>query len=537
MTHPLPGRKCADIVAPIIRSRVTGTGVTVICSPPMSRLHCCLVLFIILTAGLRADVTPAAPFQDHAILQRDKPLPVWGRADPGERVTVAFKGQSVGSTTGADGRWIVYLEPVEASAEPAELTITGKNTVMIRDVLVGEVWLASGQSNMEWSVAKSADATREISAANFPLIREFSVARTSTPEPSETATGTWRLCTPETVGEFSAVAYYFARNLHRRLGVPVGILNSTWGGTAIEPWMDTFTLQATAAWTGINARWQEGLAEFEERKINHPREMAAWREAEEKARAAKAPNPLPWPRPPVGPGTPYAPAGLYNGMIAPLQPYALRGALWYQGESNWTRPADYAELFPAMIRAWRAQWNQGDFPFYFVQLANYIVPNDPSGQGWAWLREAQTDALHLPATGMVVTLDIGDPQDIHPRNKQEVGRRLALHAKTQVYDLPGDARGPVFASVRREGAALRVRFTHVADGLIAEKKPPQALEIAGADRRFYPAIGRIENSTLLVSAPEVPEPVAVRYAWSNHPEANLFNGNGLPAAPFRSDSW
>lgn len=503
----------------------------------MSRLTALFLLVCLLAPALRAEVVLAPPFQDHAVLQRDKPLPVWGRADPGERVTVEFKGQRVGTVAGPDGRWIVYLEPVAVSVEPAELTVTGKNTVTIRDVLVGEVWLASGQSNMEWSVAKSADAGREIAAANFPLIREFNVARTSSQEPADTATGAWRRCTPETVGGFSAVAYFFARNLHRRLGVPVGILNSTWGGTAIEVWMDTFTLQSTAAWTGINARWQEGLAEFEERKINHPLEMAAWREAEEKARAGKTPNPLPWPRPPVGPGTPYAPAGLFNGMIAPLQPYALRGALWYQGESNWARPADYAELFPAMIRAWRAQWNQGDFPFYFVQLANYTVPNDPSERGWAWLREAQTAALTLPATGMVVTLDIGDPKDIHPVNKQEVGRRLALHARTQVYDLPGDANGPVFASAQREGKSLRVRFTHVADGLTAEKKPPQALEIAGADRRFYPATGRIEHATLLVSAPEVPEPVAVRYAWNNNPEANLFNGNGLPAAPFRSDSW
>lgn len=503
----------------------------------MSRLPALCLLVALLVPALRAEVVLAPLFQDHAVLQRDKPLPVWGRAAPGERVTVAFRNQRAGATTGADGRWIVYLEPVPASAEPAELTVTGKNTVTIRDVLVGEVWLASGQSNMAWPVSKSADAANEIAAANFPLIREFNVARTSVMEPADTATGTWRRCTPETVGEFSAVAYFFARNLHRRLGVPVGILNSTVGGTAIEAWMDRFTLQTTAAWTGINARWQEGLAEFEERKINHPLEAAAWRVAEDKTQASKQPNPLPWPRPPVGPGTPYAPAGLFNGMIAPLQPYALRGALWYQGESNWARPADYAELFPAMIRAWRAQWNQGDFPFYFVQLANYVVPNDPTERGWAWLREAQSAALALPATGMVVTLDIGEAKDIHPRNKQEVGRRLALHARTQVYDLPGDARGPIFASAQREGKSLRVRFTQVADGLTAEKKPPQALEIAGADRRFYPATGRIEQGTLLVSAPEVPEPVAVRYAWSNHPGANLFNGNGLPAAPFRSDSW
>ncbi len=495
---------------------------------------CCL---LILAAALRADVTPAPLFQDHAVLQRDKPVPVWGRADPGERVTVAFKGQSVAATADADGRWMVYLEPVEASAEPAELTLTGKNTVTIRDVLVGEVWLASGQSNMEWSVTRSADAEKEIAAARFPLIREFNAARTSAMEPADTVAGAWKICSPESAGDFSAVAYHFARSLHRRLGVPVGIVNSTWGGTAIETWTDARTLRATAAWPAIDARWQEGLAVFEERKVNHPLEMAAWREAEEKARAAKTPNPLPWPRAPVGPGTPYAPAGLFNGMIAPLQPYALRGFLWYQGESDWRRPAEYAQLFPAMIGAWRAQWGADDLPFNFVQLAGYQVPDDPSGRGWAWLREAQTAALALPATGMAVAIDIGDPKDIHPRNKQEVGRRLALLARTGVYELPGDAHGPVFASAQREGAALRVRFRHVTDGLTAEKKPPQALEVAGADRKFYPAAGRIERDTLIVSAPEVREPVAVRYAWSNHPEANLFGGNGLPVAPFRSDTW
>jgi sialate O-acetylesterase len=498
-----------------------------------------LILFVLFfTATLAgAEVTLAPLFQDHAVLQRDKPLPVWGQAAAGERVTVDFLGQQVGTTAGADGRWIVYLEPAPASAVPAELTVTGTNVVVIRDILVGEVWLASGQSNMEWSVAKSADAEREIAAARFPLIREFDAKNISTQEPAATVAGAWKVCSPETAGSFSGVAYAFARDLHRKLGVPVGIVNSTWGGTAIEAWTDRFTLQSTAAWTGVNARWQEGLAEFAERSANHPAEMAAWRAAEEQAKATKTKNPLTWPRAPIGPGTPYAPAGLFNGMIAPLQPYALRGAIWYQGESNAARPAEYAELFPAMIRAWRAQWNQGDFPFLFVQLANFIVPNDTTERSWAFLRETQTKTLAVPQTGMAVTIDIGDPKDIHPRNKQEVGRRLALLAKAQVYDIPGDWSGPVFASAQREGAALRVRFTHAEGGLIADRKPLQSFEIAGADRKFFPATARIDRETVVVSAPGVPEPVAVRYAWSNNPDANLFNGAGLPAVPFRSDSW
>lgn len=496
-----------------------------------------LALALLAAVGVRADVTLAPPFQDHAVLQRDKPLPVWGRAAPEEKVTVEFMGQRIGTTADADGRWIVYLEPVPAASEPATLTVTGKNTVTLQDVLVGEVWLASGQSNMEWPVMKSDDADAEMADARFPHIREFNAANTVADQPADTVAGSWTPCTPGTAGNFSAVGYFFARALHRKLGVPVGILNSTWGGTPIESWTDATTLKSTDAWPAIDARWQEAQAAHPERAANYPAEMAAWKEAEEKAKATKTKNPVPWPRAPAGPGTPYAPSGLFNAMIAPLQPYALRGAIWYQGESNASRPAEYAEVFPAMIRAWRAQWNQGDFPFYFVQLASYTVANDATGRSWAWLREAQTKALALPNTGMAVAIDIGDPKDIHPRNKQEVGRRLALIAKAKVYEIPVDCSGPVFVAARREGAAVRVSFAQAADSLTAGGKPLQAFELAGADQKFYPASARIEGDTILVTAPEVPEPAAVRYAWSNNPDANLFNGTGLPAAPFRSDEW
>lgn len=495
------------------------------------------LLLCISAAGARADVSLASPFQDHAVLQRDKPLPVWGRAAPGEKVTVEFLGQKVGTTTGADGRWIVYLDPVPAVTTPTTLTVTGQNAVTLQDILVGEVWLASGQSNMEWSVERSNDAAAEIAAANFPQIREFNATNTVADQPADAVAGDWQVCSPTTAGRLSAVAYYFARDLHRKLGVPVGILNATWGGTPVESWTDLVTLKSTTAWPAIDARWQQAVAEHPERTANYATERAAWQEAEEKAKATKTKNTVPWPRAPAGPGTPNAISGLYNAMIAPLQPYALRGAIWYQGESNWRRADEYGEVFSAMIRAWRAQWNQGDFPFYFVQLANFIVKDDESGRGWAQLREAQTKALALPNTGMAVIIDIGDPNDIHPRNKQEVGRRLALLAKAKVYDIAVDWSGPVFVGAQREGAALRVKFNRVDDSLTAGGKPLQAFEVAGLDRKFYPATARIERGTVVVSAPEVPEPAAVRYAWTNNPEANLFNGTGLPAEPFRSDDW
>ena len=490
-----------------------------------------------LLAAARADVTLAPLFQDHAVLQRDLPLPVWGHAEPGEHVTVTFHDQTVGATATADGRWIVYLAAVPASSEPAELVVTGKNAVTLKDILVGEVWLASGQSNMEWPLKSAANADREVPAAHFPQLRLFSVLHHVADQPVETATGSWQECTPESVKMFSAVAYYFGRDLQRKLGVPVGLIGSYWGGTAIEAWMSSAALRSVPAWPAIDARYQQDLVRFPERVAHYPAEREAWVKAEAQAKATKKANPLKGPAPPVGPGTPYALSGLFDGMIAPLQPYALRGVIWYQGESNWVRPEEYAELFPAMIRSWRAQWGQGDFPFYFVQLANFIVTNDPTGRAWARLRDVQAEALKLPATGMAVTIDIGNPKDIHPLNKQDVGRRLALVARTQVHGIPGDFNGPTFAFVTGEHGAIRVHFNHAGTGLISSGKPVQALEVAGADRIFHPATAKIERDTLLVSSPQVTVPLAVRYAWSNAPDANLFNGSGLPAVPFRSDDW
>lgn len=490
-----------------------------------------------LLAVARADVTLAPLFQDHEVFQRDQPLPVWGRAEPGEHVTVVFHDQTIGTTTGADGRWMVYLTAVPASAEPAELVVTGKNTVTVKDILVGEVWLASGQSNMEWPLKSAANGEHEVAAANFPQLRLFSVLRHIAGEPIDTVTGTWQPCTPESVKMFSAVAYFFARDLQRKLGVPVGVIGTYFGGTPIESWMSASTLRGTAVWPVIEARWLKDTADFPTYKVQYPALRAAWGKAEEHAKATHTKNPLTWPPPPMGPGTQFDPSGLFNGMIAPLQPYALRGMLWYQGEQNWPHPEEYTELFPAMIRSWRAQWGQGDFPFYFVQVANFTVVADPTGRAWARLRDAQRSALALPATGMAVTIDIGNPKDIHPLNKQDVGRRLALIAKTSVYGIPGDFSGPLFAFVTGERSALRVHFTHAGTGLIAANKPVQSLEIAGADRIFHPATGKIERDTLLVFSPLVKVPLAVRYAWTNAPEANLFNGAGLPAAPFRSDDW
>jgi sialate O-acetylesterase len=522
-------------------------------------------LCVSLALRARADVTLAPLFSDHAVWQRDKPVPVWGRADAGEKIVAKFAGQSRQTTAGADGRWIVYFEAFPARVEGAELTVTGKNILIVRDIVVGEVWLCSGQSNMEFTVGarqgwqantRVNNAAAEIAAARWPLVRHVRIAARVADTPADTvATSGWALAAPETVGDFTAVGYFFARDLYQKLGVPIGLVNSSVGGTPVESWLSPVVVASNPAFGFVAERWRQNLAAFPANRAAYEAALAAWTAADAKAKAAAAvagaktkpktdgaksyaawSKKNPRPRAPRGPGDGWTPTGLFNGMINPLLPYAIRGALWYQGESNAERATEYRGLFSAMITAWRAHFGQGEFPFYWVSLANYQNSSDATGLTYAALREAQTQTLVLPNTGQALAIDVGNPDDIHPTNKQDVGRRLAMLAKNRVYGLTVDDTGPTFAAIVREGAALRVRFTH-ASGLIAHDKPVQSLEIAGADKIFHPATAQIERETLLVSAPKVREPVAVRYAWRNAPEANLYNGAGLPAVPFRSEPW
>lgn len=492
----------------------------------------------------RGEVVVAPLFSDGAVLQRDKPVPLWGRADPGEKVTITFAGQTREATAMHDGRWIAFLDPMPANAQGADLTLAGKNTLTVRDVVVGEVWLCSGQSNMEWSVSRSLHAPAEIAAANYPALRHVKIDHVVATTPADTVkTSGWQPASPQTAGSFSAVAYFFARDLHVRLDVPIGIINCTWGGTPIEAWMSPAALREHPLGRVIDERWSQTLAEYPAKKALFDSSWAEWSQGEASAKAqGKAAHdaylkkhPRIWE--PPGPGHPWTPRGLYNGMVNPLVPYALRGILWYQGENNVDRPQEYAPLFQSMIGSWREHLGQGDLPFFWVSIAPFAYPADPTGLRAASLREAQASALTLSETGQALTIDIGNPTDIHPTNKQEVGRRLALLARMRVYDGIGDDSGPTFASMTREGSALRVRFTHASGGLIAYERPVQSLQLAGVDRAFHPAEARIDGDTILVYSAKVKEPVAVRYAWSNAPIANLYNGAGLPAAPFRSDNW
>jgi sialate O-acetylesterase len=513
---------------------------------PVFRLLAALSFTLAALPCARAtDVALNPLFGDHSVLQRDKPLPIWGTAGAGDTVVVTFHGQSAKAVAGADGRWMARLGPFPASAVPSDLVASSSNTVTIHDVLVGEVWLCGGQSNMEFKVDDGGftyhvnNSRDELAAASYPLIRQIEIKRAvSTTPVSIPETKGWKVASPDTVGVFTAVGYFFARDIHRATGVPVGIILSCWGGTPVESWMDDAARASTSVSATLDARWAKAKADWPpERVARYPAQMDAWNKAEANATATHTKNPLHWPQPPASDDSPARPGGLFNAMIYPLEPAAIRGVLWYQGEANVGHASEYAELFSTMIRSWRQGFGQGDVPFYFVQLANFGTPYEFNDRGWAQLRDAQAAALALPATGMAVTIDIGDPANIHPRNKQEVGRRLALIAKANVYGVAPEVSGPMFAGATIEGPSIRVHFTHSGNELEARGGPPATVEVAGADKVFHPAFTEIQVDTLLVSSPDVAAPVAVRYAWTNAPSPNLYSDDGLPVVPFRSDAW
>jgi sialate O-acetylesterase len=503
------------------------------------RVAATLLALVGAAATLVAKPEPAPLFRDHAVLQRDRPLPIWGRAEPGERITVRFADQTRSTQADTEGRWRVVLDPVPANSTPSTLTLAGDSTLVISDVLVGEVWLASGQSNMEWPLRRTYDHALDIPTPANPLIRHIKIRKTVADSPAETVgilRDTWQPATPETRGEFSAVAYYFARDLQARLDLPIGIIDSTWGGTRAESWLDHDTLSKDPALASVREDWTGQLASYPERKAKYQADRAAWEQRQTEAQAAGQPFKERPPGEPWGPGHHSTPAGLYNGMIAPLIPYALRGVIWYQGESNAWRADRYHGLFSALITGWRARFAQDTLPFYWVQLASYSA-GDPDGLQWARLREAQTRTLALPATGQALALDLGDPRDIHPRNKRDVGRRLARLALARTYQIPLVDRGPVFLQATREASSYRVTFGPPEGGLSSLTARITGFELAGADRAFHPAEARFDGSDLILTSPAVPDPVAVRYAWRNAPTASLYNHAGLPAEPFRTDDW
>ena len=512
----------------------------------MRKLHCLGLALLVLAgwaATAQANVKMPAVFGGNMVLQRDAKIPLWGTADPGEKIAIAFAGQKATATAGADGKWKAELAPLKASAAGRTLTVRGNNELEFENVLVGDVWVCSGQSNMEWSAAGGlVDKEKEIEAANYPRIRLLLVQKATATTPQSDFKGKWTECAPETMRSFSAVAYFFARDLHKRLRVPIGLIGTYWGGTPAQSWTRLEALTADPELKTYLDRWAKYTEAYPAAKVKFDVQVADYKQKVADAKKAGKPAPpqfrgrLDDPEKSAN-----RPANLYNGMIAPLVPFAIRGAIWYQGESNAGNPADaqlYTKLFGTMISDWRKQWGQGDFPFLFVQLANFMKRWDfPTESNWALLRESQLKTLALPATGMAVIIDAGEALNIHPQNKQVVGARLALAATKLAYGGDEEFSGPVFDKMDVKGGKAVLSFKHVGGGLDAKGGALKGFTVAGADKKFVWAEAKIVGKTVEVSCPEVKEPAAVRYAWADNPEATLYNKDGLPATPFRSDAW
>jgi sialate O-acetylesterase len=491
----------------------------------------------------------APVFSDHMVLQREMPVPVWGWGTPGETVTVKIAGHEASGAVGDDGRWMLKLPPMQAGG-PHEMTVTcGGRTVRFEDVLVGEVWLASGQSNMEMGLHAVENGEAECAAADHPRIRLFGVAQRPSGQPRLDVHASWQPCTPETVrvgpfDGFSAVAYYFGRRLHDELDVPIGLIDSSWGGTRIEPWIPP---EGFSAVPELKPFLQEIAGENEAYRRNVAASLDAIQNWINAARAAIADGteiPVKPPIPVHALESNWRPTGLYNGMIHPLIPYAIRGVIWYQGESN-AMPYDgqYVEKMQALVGGWRTLWGEGDFPFYYVQIAPFnlrlFIP-DVDVTHPVLIREQQLEALSVIANaGMVVTMDIGHLRDIHPRNKRDVGERLARWALAETYGRDGIVySGPIHKAMTVEGSKIRVTFEHVGSGLASrDGKPLTWFEIAGADKVWHEATAEIDGDTVVVWSDKVEAPVTVRYGWGMTAEPNLMNKEGLPAAPFRTHKW
>jgi sialate O-acetylesterase len=559
-----------------------------------------------LQSTAHAEVKMCAIFGDHMVLQQEATLPVWGTADAGEKVTVTVADQTATTTAGSDGKWRVDLKPFANGAPATAMTVTGKNTLTFNDVLIGDVWLASGQSNMEYGMAFLSNAKDEMPKAIDPQLRLFRVAQKTSLQPLSDLSspsnwgnwgknvhdydgnqpGKWVVCNPHDVANFSAVAYYFGRELRSHLNRPIGIIGDYWSGTLAEAWTSQSALQKDPPFTTYVSAYQQNLANFPKLEPDYEtaqaKYMADLKDYETKVKdiytqlqtertayavAVKAgTQPLP-PQPPDRPtlppqpkapplpdgGSP-GPSNLFNGMIAPVIPYAIKGVIWYQGESNTrTKALEYRILLPRLIADWREKWGQGDFPFLMVQISHFGYAGDGSS---AIVREAQVMALSLPKTGMAVTVDIPCDDAGHPHDKLDPAKRLALVARGVAYGEKLVYSGPLYQSMKVEESAIHLSFTNIGSGLIIGQTPYQpptinpknpipvyptdklvGFTIAGDDKKFVPADAKIDGDSVVVSSPDVPNPVAVRFAWGDVVQCNLYNKENLPASPFRTDEW
>ncbi|MEW6304996.1 MAG: sialate O-acetylesterase [Verrucomicrobiota bacterium] len=488
----------------------------------------------------RADVRMPVIFSDNMVLQQGMLVPVWGWADEGETVLVQFQNQRV-SAKAKDGKWMVKLKNLKASAEPETMTISGKNRLVLQNILIGEVWVCSGQSNMEWPLNRSFEAAQDIQKSVIPNLRLFAVqkARSDEPlsdlkQPWNSGKFAWQESSPQSSYDFSAVGFYFGRALQEARGVPVGMIHTSWGGTPAEAWTSRAALEANQSLASILESGDANREKYLAAKAAYDKAAAEAKKKGEKAKGAE-------------PRAPWYPGELYNAMLAPLIPYAIKGAIWYQGESNADRAYQYRTLFPEMIKNWRKDWGQGDFPFIAVQLAPWDrnqkrsleeITKEPVESKWAELREAQLLATRPPTkAGMVVITDVGDKDDIHPTKKQPVGERLALAARTLAYNEKIVSSGPLYKNMRVKGNQAILNFDSVGGGLEAKDGELKGFAICGEDKKFVWGKAEIVGNTVVVTADSVAKPVAVRYGWADFPVVNLFNKEGLPATPFRTDDF
>lgn len=519
-----------------------------------------LCLSLALLPCARAELKLPAVFSDNMVFQRDEPLRVWGRGDPGATVTVGFANRKQSGVVDDKGRWSVRLEPPKLMAQPEVLTVVsseGKQRLEIRNVLVGDVWFCSGQSNMEIPVSQSKNAQEEITSARHPEIRLLKVQRDVTLAAGEEVpiALSWSPCTPESVGDFSAVAYYFGREIQRETGVPIGLIQSTWGGTPIEPWIPIAVMKSDSECAAVLKPWDEMRAKVadydtnfgnyvEQRKtelLELNRVLWQWmlRQKEAKEKGVTFTEPAPQPRQPPLPGHQNTPGGLFNAMVSPLTPFSIRGVIWYQGESNANLVESarlYGKQLPLLIKSWREAWNRPELPFYFVQIANYsAVQTEPRETGgWPLLRDMQLQTWRtIPHTGMAVAIDLGEADNVHPQNKQEVGRRLALHALNNEYGKTARVSGPILRSAKRDGDKIKLDFEYANGGLAARVGSPKGFALGDASGKWYWAEAEISDNAISLRSEKVPLPSAVAYGWASNPIGNIYDqSSGLPLVPF-----
>ncbi len=501
-----------------------------------------LSTLLALSITSRAELKLPAIIGDNMVLQQQQADPIWGWDTAGTNVTVTFAGQVKTAAAGPDGKWTVKLDPMPANAAPQAMTIRGTTERALANILIGEVWMCSGQSNMGFTLGGDWNGDLEALGSNIPELRLISVPQVGTQELQDDFKGQWAPCTPDNCRGFTAVGFFFGRHLQRILGVPVGLINNAWGGSAAEAWVRRSSLEQDPRFKALMARTvqQETKLTSDQAKADHDAAIAKWKVAAEQAKAQNKPQPRP-------PGSPDGwlkgnarPGNIFNGMVYPTLGYGMKGVIWYQGESNAGRAWEYAQLFPFMIEQWRAEWKQGDFPFYWVQLADFMAEKaEPGESAWAELREAQTKTEALPKTGQAVIIDLGEGKDIHPKNKHDVAARLVRLALANDYGLKVPFHSPEFTSVQFDGNRATVTLNLFGSELrpfdIAEAV---GFTVCGEDKVWRTAKGKvIGKDKVEVSSEQVAKPIAVRYAWADNPVCNLFSKDGLPVTPFRSDDF